>query len=196
MKTPLQYPMKGTVRWHVTEWVRKNIRHGAGPYLDVGSFGSSEYWWRDMKQLLGMGDAKDWYGLDAQEGPDVDIVMDLTDAVIPPQADFFKTVICTEVLEHVYRPKTALWVLLEMMKPGGQIIITVPFAFPVHDFPDDFHRYTPSCLDMMLQEVGFTEITIAELGLLTMQLQDHDMTVETRQVPRHIAAVAWKPGEN
>ncbi|MET0411881.1 MAG: class I SAM-dependent methyltransferase, partial [Polyangiaceae bacterium] len=48
------------------------------------------------------------------------------------------TVICTEVLEHVPAPWDALKELERVLKPGGTLILTVPYLAPIHEAPNDF----------------------------------------------------------
>src|SRR6266508_1350835 len=55
----------------------------------------------------------------------------------------FDVLFCTEVLEHVSDTYTAIQELARLVKPGGAIIITTPFAYPLHEEPYDFVRLTP-----------------------------------------------------
>ena len=65
-------------------------------------------------------------------------------------------VILTEVLEHLYNPREVLNDLHRILKPGGHLIGTVPFAVSQHEQPYDYHRYTYFCLEKMFRETGFT----------------------------------------
>lgn len=47
-----------------------------------------------------------------------------------------------EVLEHVTDPHAAARGVCELLKPGGRLVLTVPFMFPIHDRPYDHFRYT------------------------------------------------------
>lgn len=74
----------------------------------------------------------------------------------------FDNVLCTEVLEHAARPEALLSEILRVLKPGGTLIATVPFAARVHYAPHDFNRFTKYRLDQMLR--SFAEVTIVERG--------------------------------
>jgi SAM-dependent methyltransferase len=70
----------------------------------------------------------------------VDIIAPITK--IPLTNDSLDVIICTEVLEHVSDTYKAFKELSRLIKPGGVIIITVPFAYPLHEEPFDFVRLT------------------------------------------------------
>jgi len=74
---------------------------------------------------------------------------------LPLQNDSFDTVILLEVLEHLERPEQALKEIQRVLRPGGTLILSLPFLYPVHDAPFDFQRYTPFGLERELKASGF-----------------------------------------
>ncbi len=66
----------------------------------------------------------------------LDIVSDIT--AIPVEDCSFDAVMCTEVLEHVPDPVAALKELNRILKPGGYLLITAPFASLTHFAPYHF----------------------------------------------------------
>lgn len=60
-----------------------------------------------------------------------------------------------EVLEHVPDPEAALAELSRVLKPRGLLLLSVPFIYPVHNAPFDFHRFTRHALERSLQRHGF-----------------------------------------
>jgi SAM-dependent methyltransferase len=74
----------------------------------------------------------------------------------------FDIIVMAEVLEHVLLPKTACQKLYEALRPGGRVILTTPFIFPLHDRPYDYWRFTRYGLQYLLSEAGFSEISIRE----------------------------------
>jgi ubiquinone/menaquinone biosynthesis C-methylase UbiE len=73
----------------------------------------------------------------------IDLVSDIT-AIPAPDASF-DAILCSEVLEHVPEPTHALDEFLRLLKPGGTLILTAPFASLVHFAPyhycTGFSRY-------------------------------------------------------
>jgi 2-polyprenyl-3-methyl-5-hydroxy-6-metoxy-1,4-benzoquinol methylase len=54
----------------------------------------------------------------------------------------FDNILCTEVLEHLAEPAAAILEMERVLKPGGKLILTTCFIFPIHDAPGDYFRYT------------------------------------------------------
>lgn len=58
-------------------------------------------------------------------------------------------VLALEVLEHIERPEQLVAEASRVLRPGGHLILTVPFMFGVHDFMD-YHRFTPLGMEQLL----------------------------------------------
>lgn len=73
----------------------------------------------------------------------IDVVSDI--AAIPASDGSFDAILCSEVLEHVPEPTHALDEFARLLKRGGKLIITAPFASLVHMAPyhycTGFSRY-------------------------------------------------------
>lgn len=54
----------------------------------------------------------------------------------------FSVVLCTEVLEHLRDPRKAFAEMARVVEPGGRLILTTRFVYPLHDTPSDFWRFT------------------------------------------------------
>lgn len=91
--------------------------------------------------------ATDWY----DTRPDV-----YADARALPLADgSVDHSLLLDVLEHVPQPERCLRELHRVLKPGGSLTLQVPFLYPVHDAPLDFHRWTRFGLARAASEHGF-----------------------------------------
>lgn len=99
--------------------------------------------------------ATEWVGVD-RSGHGVTI-HDLRKP-LPFHSESFDTAILTDVLEHVEDPELVLAEARRVLKPGGILIVTVPFLYGIHEEPHDFHRYTAYRLRSMLG--GFSQVCI------------------------------------
>jgi SAM-dependent methyltransferase len=54
----------------------------------------------------------------------------------------FDVVLCAEVLEHTHTPALALREMQRVLKDGGKLLLTTPFAYPIHYAPTDYYRFT------------------------------------------------------
>ena len=76
------------------------------------------------------------------------------DATLLPVADAsIDTILCTEVLEHLANPEKAVSEFARVLRSGGTLITTAPFAFPVHD-ESDFFRYAPKGVAALMSRHG------------------------------------------
>jgi SAM-dependent methyltransferase len=82
-----------------------------------------------------------YLALDIYPYPEVDIVCDLTQAN-PLRAASLDAILLMNVLEHIYSPHTLLGTLAELLKPGGVLIVAIPFLVKMHQVPLDYARYT------------------------------------------------------
>lgn len=66
----------------------------------------------------------------------LDIISDILS--IPREDESFDYILCSEVLEHVPYPDRAVKELARLLKKGGQLILTAPFASLTHFAPQHF----------------------------------------------------------
>lgn len=82
-------------------------------------------------------------------------------ARLPFREGSVDTVLMLEVLEHVRHPSEALAEAARVLRPGGSLLLTVPFLYPVHDAPHDFQRYTVHGLVREMEAAG---LSIGDVG--------------------------------
>tara|TARA_B100001996_G_scaffold360576_1_gene326676 strand:+ start:379 stop:903 length:525 start_codon:yes stop_codon:yes gene_type:complete len=75
----------------------------------------------------------------------------------------FDLVLCTNVLEHIFETKLAIKNLNYLLKDKGHLLVAVPFAYPLHDEPEDFWRFTEHSLKKLFSD--FTILTIKRTGI-------------------------------
>ncbi|MBM3273024.1 methyltransferase domain-containing protein, partial [Candidatus Kaiserbacteria bacterium] len=83
---------------------------------------------------------------------------------IPAKDDSFDGALLINVLEHIYEYRQLISETARILKPGGQMVIAVPYMMPYHGSPRDFHRYSKDTLGRALSGAGFVDIHIEALG--------------------------------
>ena len=73
-------------------------------------------------------------------------------------------VLCTEVLEHIPDSLLFLRRIQGCLRPGGRLLLTVPFAARWHFVPHDYWRFTPSGLGRLLVLAGFSDVVVRARG--------------------------------
>lgn len=136
-------------------FIQNQMSHFERPYLEVGSkdYGNTQ----DIKSLFPKTDK--YVGVDMEEGPRVDIVLDLTKSMDEIDEKLgnirFGTIFCLSVLEHCEDPFVVANNLTSLLKPGGQICLSVPFALGFHGYPSDYWRFTHEGIKKLFHRLTF-----------------------------------------
>lgn len=135
--------------------VVSNKKYLKGRLLDFGC-GSKPY-----KEII---DVQEYIGLDLKESghchknEQVDIYYD--GKTIPFDDNHFASIFSSEVFEHVFNLDQVLSELHRVIKPGGHMLITIPFVWYEHEIPYDFARYTSFGIEHLLKRAGFEIIAV------------------------------------
>ena len=76
-------------------------------------------------------------------------------AALPFATASFDAIVCNQVLEHVFEPDRFLGEMRRVLRPGGRMLLSVPFAWDEHEQPRDFARYSSFGLAALLRKSGF-----------------------------------------
>ncbi len=94
------------------------------------------------------------------KGPGVDAILDLHLLDLPDYS--VGTALCLDTLEHVERPYAALAEMYRVLRPDGACIISSVLAFPIHEYPQDFWRFTPAAFKLVLRP--FPSMMVGYIG--------------------------------
>ncbi len=133
----------------------------SGTVLDVGC-GAQPY-----RVLLGAGSA--YVGIDTADatahfGYQTPDTLYFSGSLWPVGDASADVVLCTETLEHVLDTRQFLSEMARVLRPGGRVVLTVPFAARWHFVPHDYWRFTPSSLQSLLIEAGFKDVAVYPRG--------------------------------
>ncbi len=77
---------------------------------------------------------------------------------LPFDDQTFDSIFSTEVFEHIFNLPEILNELNRVLKSDGNMLITCPFNWNLHEEPVDYARYTPYALNYLFRNAGFEVI--------------------------------------
>jgi len=83
---------------------------------------------------------------------------------LPFSTGCFDVVLLLDVLEHVKDDGVVMREVARVLKSGGKLILQMPFLYPVHDYPDDYRRYTEEGLKLLLEDEEFEVFSVDSRG--------------------------------
>ena len=137
------------------DFLLKNVAKVEGPFFEIGS--------KQYPNVL-ISSFRDYYkdveytGLDISEGDGVDVVCDLTkeeDVKKKLKQNYFKTIVCLSVLEHVDKPWLAAENIEKILHPDGLLYIGVPWVWQNHSYPNDYYRFSPNGIRALFPSINF-----------------------------------------
>ncbi|GAB3281243.1 methyltransferase domain-containing protein [Parahaliea aestuarii] len=126
----------------------------------VYEFGAYQVSGSEVENLRPLFPGAEYIGADMREGPGVDCILNLHDLEL--DSGIVGTALCLDTLEHVEYPRKAMSELFRVLEPGGMVVISSVFDFPIHDYPNDFWRFTPEGFRSLLS--GFAVSAVFSYG--------------------------------
>ncbi|MBI2415262.1 MAG: class I SAM-dependent methyltransferase [Candidatus Kerfeldbacteria bacterium] len=111
--------------------------------------------------------ATEYIGLDIVPGPQVDIVGEAWHLPFPDAS--FDVLITTQVFEHTMKLTETMAEIRRVVKPGGYIFISAPFAFQEHGAPYDYWRFTQFGLRTLAGDLQIDRIVPLQGFFLTQR---------------------------
>lgn len=121
---------------------------GSSPYKGILTFKSYRGLEIDSPLTRGRGIADDFY----------------KGGRLPYLDQSYDSVLCNQVLEHVFEPDEFLSEINRVLKPGGKLLLSVPFVWDEHEQPNDYARYSSFGLHALLKKAGFSILQHQKLG--------------------------------
>lgn len=147
-------------------FLQNNSSHYKGVIFDLGCGEAphKEFFLNYADQYVGV----DWAG--SYHNTKADIAADLNKP-LPIDSEVADSLVSMSVLEHLCEPQMMLNEAFRILKPGGVMVLQVPWQWWIHEAPYDFFRYTPYGLKYLFENAGFEDINVApQSGFFTMWL--------------------------
>ena len=165
--------------WRTAHIALNEMRNrGSGSILEIGSRARSGISRREQFTPPGW----EYVGFDVMAGTNVDVVGDAHDISGHFPAGAFDAVIAMSVLEHLMMPWKFIVELNRILKLGAIGLFVTHQAYPIHDQPWDFWRFSDTSWTALLNsKTGFEiiEARMAEPAFLVPQF--HHAAVDHNQ---------------
>ena len=107
----------------------------------------------------------EYVGVDIQQGNGVDVVDDCADMIDDcvdrldncieycykqENNSRFYLILYLDMLEHTKEPYAIIDMAKYALKSDGVLLVTSVFNFHIHEYPNDYWRFTPKCFKMLL----------------------------------------------
>ena len=129
----------------------------------------------------------------------LDYACDLTQP-LPFRDAEFDTIILSDVLEHMPEPQQLWAEMARILRPGGKVLVSVPFYYWIHEQPYDYYRYTEFALTRFVERSGLTVSQLESLGGAPEVLADvmaksvHRVPLVGRAVAMAVQSITLKVG--
>jgi SAM-dependent methyltransferase len=131
----------------------------SGRILELGSRGEA-----GMVYRAAIPAAWDYVGVDLLPGPNVDVVADAHELSRHVARESFDALFSVATFEHLAMPWKVAVEINKVLKPGGIAAVVTHQAWPVHEQPWDYWRFSTWAWRAMFNEVSGFEVVEAAMG--------------------------------
>lgn len=107
----------------------------------------------------------------------------------------FDTILCTQVLEHVFETEEFIAECHRLLAKGGKGIFTIPLLWQLHAEPNDFYRFTRFAIQKLFERQGFRVLELRPTGGAYAALaQMRIISIYCREIknlPLRVVRKAW-----
>jgi SAM-dependent methyltransferase len=130
-----------------------------GPVYEFGAFRVPGQ--RHLPHVAKYFPGKRFVGCDLRLGPGVAEMQDLHALGLADAS--VGTALLFDTIEHVRNPWRAMSELRRVLKPGGLLVMTSVWYFPIHAYPDDYWRFTSSAFRSLFESME--TVSVAMCGI-------------------------------
>jgi len=146
------YAGQSLLRISMNEGFRRYVLHGS--VVDVGGGHEPDYY-----EYFNMKDATSVTPVDGSMSG-----IDFEKDALPFPDRSVDSIVCANVLEHVYDHRRLVTEMHRILKAEGELIGFVPFLIQYHPDPHDYFRYTKEALTRIFGDAGFQDIELRGIG--------------------------------
>lgn len=138
-----------------------------------------------------------YVGADIEARPGVEAVTIEPGGPMPFASDRFDAVLCTQVFEHVADLDPVVAEIARVLKPGGRLILSVPFIFQLHGRPHDYRRLSEYGVRQVLAGFEVEEVRLqgavgSSLAVLLLNWLDNQASASVLLgVARFVLLPVW-----
>jgi SAM-dependent methyltransferase len=147
----------GDPAWDDARWaaIAPTVNVGA-VHLELGTF--TAFGDERVREFVVNDGLSEFIRLDFDRQYKPDLVADVT--MLPLAGGSVDRVVSNSLFEHVAYPHRIIEESYRVLRPGGVMVVVMPFMFPRHGYPHDYVRLTPQFFERVCRETGFTQIVV------------------------------------